>query len=74
MKITDSIFNHRSPGEMLEDDGNLRDEQVPDDVKRSKADKVSAGTVVIYAFDKHSYCVGKVLTPVRHSTDARWSH
>ena len=47
---------------MLEDDGNLRDEQAPDDVKRSKADKVSAGTTVIYAFDRQSYCVGKVLT------------
>ena len=52
--LLDDISHHRSPGEMLEDDGNLRDAQVPD-VKKSKADKVSAGTIVAYAIDKHTY-------------------
>ena len=58
--LLDDINQQCSLGEMLEDDGNLRDEHLPD-VKKNKADKVSAGTIIAYAIDKQSYSIAKVL-------------
>ena len=59
--ILDDVDVRRSPGEMLEDDGALRDAHLPDPGKPSKLDKVVAGNTVAFSVDKKTFRIGKVL-------------
>ena len=56
--ILDDISVRRSPGEMIEDDGKLRDASAGEDgPKVPKLDKIVAGTTVAYSIDKKKFRV-----------------
>ena len=51
--VLDDITVRRSPGEMVEDDGQLRDAQMPEPGKLPcKLDKIVAGCTVAFSVDK----------------------
>ena len=62
--LIDSLDVHRTPGEMIEDDGALRDAHRGTG-KSFKLDKAVAGSIIAYSVDKHSYGIGMVLNVSR---------
>ena len=63
--VLDDIDKQRSIGDMLEDDGALRDEQWKSSNKTPKLDKCVAGVTIAYSLDKAAFSIGKVLTVSR---------
>ena len=64
--LLDSLEDRRSPGEMLEDGGNLWDAVADANPKQSsKLEKSVAGCTVAYTLDKRTFTIGKVVNVSR---------